>query len=77
MRKRGILFFICISVLAFSCSKQGGKKDSSGLFPISQNDKYGYIDRTGKITIKPQFDWAGAFSEGLAGEGMGKDKDFI
>lgn len=28
--------------------------------------KYGYIDRTGKISIKPQFDFAGNFSEELA-----------
>jgi hypothetical protein len=27
------------------------------LFPISQNGKYGYIDKKGKIAINPQFDF--------------------
>jgi hypothetical protein len=29
-------------------------------------NKYGYINNTGEIVIKPQFDLAYAFSEGLA-----------
>ncbi|GAH30691.1 unnamed protein product, partial [marine sediment metagenome] len=28
--------------------------------------KWGYIDKTGKWVITPQFQWAGSFSEGLA-----------
>ena len=28
--------------------------------------KYGFIDKNGKVVIEPQFDDAGAFSEGLA-----------
>lgn len=33
---------------------------------IKLNGKYGFIDKSGKIVIKPQFDNAGSFSEGLA-----------
>ena len=33
---------------------------------ISIGLKYGYIDTTGKMVIKPQFDQVGFFSEGLA-----------
>lgn len=36
------------------------------LFPIAVQGKYGYIDRTGHVAIKPQFAGAGRFSEGLA-----------
>ena len=36
------------------------------LFPIFENGKAGYIDRTGKVIIKPTFDEGGEFSEGLA-----------
>ncbi len=39
---------------------------SSVLYPIRVNDKYGYIDINGKIKIKPKFQDAFAFSEGLA-----------
>ena len=39
---------------------------SEGLAVIKQNGKFGYIDKTGKIAIHPQFDNANNFSEGLA-----------
>lgn len=31
-----------------------------------ENRKYGFIDKTGEIVIKPQFDEVDVFSEGLA-----------
>ena len=40
--------------------------NSSNLFPIVTPQGNGYIDTTGKITVKPQFNWVGKFSEGLA-----------
>ena len=36
------------------------------LFQVSIDDKYGYIDITGKIVIDPQFEEGGEFSEGLS-----------
>ena len=39
---------------------------SEGLACIKVNDKYGYIDKTGKFVIEPQFDFAQNFSDGLA-----------
>jgi len=38
----------------------------SQLFPITKNGKEGFIDRTGKVFIQPQYDLAFGFSEGLA-----------
>lgn len=38
----------------------------SGLFPIMQGGKYGYINKNGEIAIKVQFDNAGEFSDGMA-----------
>jgi hypothetical protein len=50
--------------------KVGGEIDhlffSEGLACIKVNDKYGYIDKTGKFVIEPQFDFAQNFSDGLA-----------
>ena len=37
-----------------------------GLAPVMIDGKWGFIDKTGKITINPQFDLARSFSEGLA-----------
>src|SRR2546428_11275103 len=54
-------------VLTFAgCS---GKRsfDTGGLFPIISKDrKWGYIDKTGKMIIQPQFEDIRFFSEGLA-----------
>ncbi|MDQ3818216.1 MAG: WG repeat-containing protein [Acidobacteriota bacterium] len=48
---------------------------SEGLLPLAlSRDKYGYVDKTGRMAIEPKFDYAGDFSEGLAGVWVG---DFI
>jgi hypothetical protein len=39
---------------------------SEGLAYIVVNGKWGFINKTGKVIIKPQFDDAGCFREGLA-----------
>ena len=40
---------------------------SEGLAAVmGKNDKYGFIDKTGKFVIQPQFYRVGDFSEGLA-----------
>lgn len=41
-------------------------KFSEGLLPVKIDGKYGFIDETGKLVIKPNFAWAGTFSEGFA-----------
>lgn len=52
-------------------------KESSGLFPVYQNGKRGYIDKTGKIVINPQFDDARHFTEGLASVNIGDKWGYI
>jgi hypothetical protein len=42
------------------------RENGEVLFPIVQDDYYGYIDRTGTIRIKPQFSRAWGFRDGLA-----------
>ena len=46
-----------------------------GLAWFDQNEKYGYIDTTGKVAIAPKFDRAGSFSDGLASVGTGSGTD--
>jgi KWG Leptospira. len=41
-------------------------KFSEGLARVEINNKYGYIDQTGKMIITPQFDYALDFYDGLA-----------
>lgn len=74
-----LLFFaLPVSALAFNCydiplpdnvqlSELENCTIQNGLAVISDgNDKYGYINKKGKITIAPKFDSAWGFQEGLA-----------
>ena len=61
--KRVFSLSIC---LVFLVLISGCQPKESGLFLIRQNDLYGFINKTGKIVIKPQFEEAESFSEGLA-----------
>jgi hypothetical protein len=68
--------------LAFAVSQTPGVDASQNatavaLFPVRQNGKYGYIDRAGKIAIKPQFNRAARFSDGLALVQVGGDHAYI
>ena len=78
---KSILFLLvaCLAVLTVtSCKKEEPEVDTAPLFPVSQNNKWGYIDATGSVVVEPQFDMAWDFSEGLGrvrprygGHGMG------
>lgn len=75
MRKSSF-FLIYLTILSltsgFLACDQDRKTDQTGkLFRIIQNNKYGYIDKTGKVIIPPQFDQADEFSEGLAAVNQG------
>jgi WG containing repeat len=59
-------FIIGFIILVNSKCGQGQKNEPNRLFPVSQNDKNGYIDRTGEIVVPLKFDGASDFSEGLA-----------
>lgn len=68
--KNKIILFILFGVLLPSMlyGQEKNTEESIELFPVfvEQIGKYGYIDNTGKVVIKPQFSWAREFSDGLA-----------
>jgi hypothetical protein len=52
--------------------------EANNLYPIYQNQKYGYIDRAGKIIVSPDYDQADfVFSEGFAAVMKGEKSGFI
>lgn len=53
------------------------KEDSTSLFPIILDRKWGFINKAGEIIINPQFDVATDFSEGLARVRTGRKWGFI
>lgn len=78
--KKTILLVTCVVFLFVSitvCSKYSKQEKDVSLFQILQNGKHGYIDKTGKYVINPQFDLAGEFSEGLSGVKIGDKWGFI
>ena len=48
-----------------------------GLAAVRIGDKYGYIDKNGRVVIKPDFDFAQIFSEGLARIVMNRRSGYI
>lgn len=50
---------------------------NEGLARFSVDNKFGFFDKTGKVIIQPQFDFAWSFSEGLAAmcTGCKEEKD--
>ncbi len=53
-------------ITKFSYS-DSGIEFAEGLIPIAENDKWGFADKDAKWVIKPIFDGAHSFSEGMAG----------
>ncbi|HEU0137527.1 MAG TPA: WG repeat-containing protein, partial [Flavobacterium sp.] len=72
------LIFLAITITLFVASFCLAQENSrQKLIPYEENEKWGYINDKGKIIIKPQFDEAGKFSEGLALVSIGLNKGFI
>ena len=69
-----ILIAVCVFVLS---SLQTPAQPTPLLYPIEEGGKFGYIDAQGKVAIKPQFDDAKSFSEGLARVKIGRKWGFI
>jgi hypothetical protein len=61
---RLLLLIVLFALTSFPYSAQ--TPSTPALFPIEIKHRHGYIDSSGKIVIRPQFDDAWSFSEGLA-----------
>jgi hypothetical protein len=61
---------ICASLIALACfgTQKSALAQSTPeyLLPVQQNGKWGYINRSGEVVIKPQFNSAELFADGLA-----------
>jgi hypothetical protein len=70
------LFLLC------GCSSRSEPDDSQNgkpvfLYPVIKGGKEGYIDQTGRLVIRPTFDDAFDFSDGLASVRRGDDVGYI
>ena len=62
-RRTALAFLVCVMCLAAVAQDKGN--EPGPLFPIEQNGKWGYIDRSGRVVVPTRFDVANDFSEGL------------
>lgn len=59
--------YLFLIMLTVTCSvKSGCRQQTTSLFGIIENNRFGYINKTGKVVIRPIYRSAGKFSEGLA-----------
>ena len=75
MKKRLFVLMLCIIGVLSSCSQNG--QEECGLLSIKKDGKWGYMDKTGKVVIEPQFDGVRLFSEGLANVWIGDKEGYI
>ena len=62
LKKRAVIMSL-FALLSFCATS--GQSESDVLYPIEWYGKGGYIDKTGRIIVNPQFDIAYFFSEGI------------
>lgn len=70
------LLIASILLLGFVITAFPQKKEA-GLFWIREDGKYGYIDKTGKVVIAPQYENTMGFNEGLAATKLNGKYGFI
>ena len=63
--------FLLVSVSMIVLGQDGGTRT---LFSVSVNGVCGYMNKTGKIVIRPRFQLCSSFSEGLAAVTLKNDK---
>lgn len=68
---------LLLVLISFIFSVSASAQTNNYLFPVVVNGKWGFINYTGEIKIKPQFDSAGYFKSGFAPASKNKIAGFI
>ena len=66
MKTRTLSVSAILALLCLLSSGQSKAAPGGPFFPIQERGRWGYIDQQGTVVIKPRFEKAGNFSEGLA-----------
>jgi hypothetical protein len=65
MKHKYFVISLLAAIIMLTIDANGAETHSNDLFSIKVKEKCGYIDKTGKLSILPQFDEAKPFFEGL------------
>src|SRR5687768_8945424 len=60
--------YLTIASLVWALPVMGGAHDplsTHQLYPVQESGKWGYMDKAGKVVVKPQYEDAKDFSEGM------------
>ena len=67
---------VLIALLVYAGIRAFGA-NTANLYPVQVNGKFGYINRSGKMAIQPQFDDAQEYAGGFAAVSMGKRWGYV
>jgi hypothetical protein len=78
-RRNLLLPLLALALLELSCARVAteGTAPQEHLYPVALQGKWGYMDSTGAVRIKPSFDEADAFVEDRARVSVGKKQGFL
>lgn len=71
------LLLIALVLTVSSITLAQTKDKAMPLFWVMENGKYGYIDKSGKVVIQPQYENTMGFNEGLAATKLGGKYGYI
>lgn len=66
-----------LALLLVGCEESTPETDTTKLWPAGNGEKYGYINKKGKMVIAANYDWAATFSCGYACVDAGGQQYFI
>jgi len=72
-----LLSIFCLLIVACSKVESEVKIKPDKIYSISVNDKWGFIDKTGKVVVEPRYDLIDEFNDGYAAVFQGSKMGFI
>jgi hypothetical protein len=77
MIARSFYILSVLVLLGLMSTGIGEAKPDGPFYPVKEKGLWGYIDQTGTVVIKPRFEQAGDFSEGLAPVKIGEKWGYV
>jgi len=66
MKSRYLFLALLTAIMLVTINSDASESPSFALFPVKVQGKWGYINNNGRLDMRPQFEEALSFSEGLA-----------